>query len=155
MLRFETLYAQIRHPSLKRMFRLWDTKRGDRRWPLRHDLDPCEFSFILGYVTLLDVIAPADGRPRRFYFRVDGTKQAELFGMDCTGKFLDQAVSVPSSQLAEESYNATIDSGEPQYRAREIEFRGRFLQYEIILLPMSRDGSVADMLMTVVMPETR
>jgi hypothetical protein len=155
MSRFEALSAQIRHPSLKRMFQLWDMKRGELRWPLRHDLDPCEFSFILGYVSLLDVVASKDGQSRRFYFRVDGTKQAELFGMDCTGKYLDQVASVPSSQLAEESYNAVIDSGEPQYRARQIEFKGRLLQYEIILLPVSRDGTAADMLMTVIMPEAR
>jgi hypothetical protein len=75
--------------------------------------------------------------------------------MDCTGKYLDQVASVPSAQLAEESYNAVIDSGEPQYRIREIEFQRRLLQYEIILLPVSRDGTAADMLMTVIMPEAK
>jgi hypothetical protein len=101
------------------------------------------------------VLAGGDGQPRRFYFRVDGSKTAELFGMDCTGKYLDQVASVPSAQLAEESYNAVIDSGEPQYRIREIEFQRRLLQYEIILLPVSRDGTAADMLMTVIMPEAK
>jgi hypothetical protein len=137
------------------MFRLWDAKRSGLPWPLRRDLDPCEFSFILGYVSLLDVYSPTGDQPRRFFFRVDGGKQAELFGMDCTGKFLDQAISFPSSQFADESFNAAIDRGEPQYRSRETEFQGRSLHYEIIVLPVSRHGTAADMLITVVMPEGR
>jgi hypothetical protein len=137
------------------MVRLWDAKRGERAWPLRSDLDPIEFRFVLGYVSLIDVHSYPAGQPRRFFFRVDGTKQVALFGIDCTGKFLDQIVLPSGMHAALESFNTAVVSGDPQYRARSIEFHERLLNYEIVVLPLSRRGTAIDMLMTVVLPEDK
>lgn len=148
----ETLCAQIRHPVLQRMVRFWDAKRGELAWPLRRDLDPCEFSFALGYVSLIDVHPSAQDRPRRFFFRVDGTRQVDLFGIDCTGKFMDEVVSPAHIQGPRDSFSAAVDSGEPHYYVRSIEFHGRWLNFEFVILPLSRRGDGVDMLMTVVLP---
>jgi hypothetical protein len=157
----EGLLARVQHPLIKRMLALWQEKRGGRDWPLRSDFDPLEFGFAVGYVSLIDVLegtagdGTAAGRPggqRRFRFRLDGTRQVELFGVDCTGKFLDQAVAPESARIAERSFGAAIDTGEPQYHVRNIEFHERVIGYEIAVLPMSRQGNRIDMLMTVVVP---
>jgi hypothetical protein len=144
----ENLLARIRHPILKRMVSFWDQKRAGRPWPLRADFDPLEFWFAVGYISLIDVIAGATGR--RYFFRLDGTRQVDLFGVDFTGKFLDQVYDAEGLQLAERSYGRTVDEGEPQYHLREVEFHGRPIQYEIAILPLSRSGTAVDMLMTVV-----
>jgi hypothetical protein len=144
----EGLLARIQHPILKRMVAFWDDKRAGRDWPLRTDLDPLEFWFAVGYVSLIDVRLEA-GR-RRYFFRLDGTRQVDLFGVDFTGKFLDQVYDAASLPLAEASYGAAVEQGEPQYYVRQVEFHERPIQYEIVILPLSRTGAAVDMLMTVV-----
>ena len=55
--------------------------------------------------------------------------------------------------VAERSFGAAIASGQPQYHVREVEFHGHPLNYEVAILPLSRDGERVDMLMTVVTPD--
>ena len=169
----EGLLARIRHPILKRMIAHWDGKCGGRDWPLRSDLDPLEFWFAVGYVSLIDVrpattppttpmetSGTAQGTPqgtppggRRYFFRLDGTRQVELFGVDFTGKYLDERADAEGRQVAELSFGAVVDEGKPQYHVRQVEFNERPIQYEIVILPLSRTGERVDMLMTVVTPE--
>ena len=144
----EGLLARIQHPILKRMVAFWDDRRAGRDWPLRTDFDPLEFWFAVGYVSLIDVRLEA-GR-RRYFFRLDGTRQVDLFGVDFTGKFLDQVYDAASLPLAEASYGAAVEQGEPQYHVRQVDFHDRPIQYEIVILPLSRTGAAVDMLMTVV-----
>lgn len=148
----EDLLARIRHPILKRMVALWDEKRRGRDWPMRADFDPLEFWFAVGYVTLIDVSTTETGK-RRYFFRLDGTRQVDLFGIDFTGKYLDQVYDAEELPMAEQSYGITVEQGEPQYYIREVEFHGRPIQYEIVILPLSRTGAAVDMLMTVVTRE--
>src|SRR5689334_20940188 len=131
---FEGLLARIQHPILKRMVGFWDRKRGSRDWPLRRDFDPLEFWFAVGYVSLIDVRSSEKGR-RRYFFRLDGTRQVDLFGVDFTGRYLDQVYDAESLPLAEASYGAAVEQGEPQYYVRQVEFHGRPIQYEIVILP--------------------
>src|SRR5690349_17873915 len=148
--KIDGLLARIRHPILKRMVAFWDAKRRDRPWPLRADFDPLEFSFAVGFVSLIDVIPKTPTAPRRFYFRLDGTRQVDLLGVDFTGKHLDQVADEEGTRIAELSYGAAVDQGEPQYYVRQVEFHERPIQYEIVILPLSRTGAAVDMLMTVV-----
>jgi|AraplaMF_Col_mMF_1032025.scaffolds.fasta_scaffold00103_45 hypothetical protein len=150
----ESLLARIQHPILKRMVAFWDRKRGGRDWPLRADFDPLEFWFAVGYVSLIDVRASETGR-RRYFFRLDGTRQVDLFGIDFTGKYLDQVYAPEELPLAEQSYGAAVEQGEPQYYMRQVEFHERPIQYEIAILPLSRAGAAVDMLMTVVTQHER
>jgi hypothetical protein len=145
----EGLLARIQHPILKRMVTHWNQKRGARAWPSRDDFDPLDFWYAVGYVSLIDVRSSETGR-RRYFFRLDGTRQVDLFGVDFTGKFLDQVYDAASLPLAEASYGAAVEQGEPHYYVRQVEFHGRPIQYEIVILPLSRSGGAVDMLMTVV-----
>ena len=51
---FEALEA--RDPRLLRLHEYWREKCAGRQFPDRADLDPVDFPYILGYVTLVDVI---------------------------------------------------------------------------------------------------
>jgi len=146
----EGLLARIRHPLLKRMVAFWDGKRAGRDWPLRADFDPLQFWFAVGYISLIDVVPETAQTRRRYFFRLDGSRQVDLFGVDFTGKFLDQVYDAEGLKLAEQSYGAAVDQGEPQYHVRQVEFHDRPIQYEIVILPLSRTGQRVDMLMTVV-----
>ena len=145
----EDLLARIRHPILKRMVAFWDEKRNGRDWPLRADFDPLEFWFAVGTVSLIDVRINETGK-RRYFFRLDGTRQVDLFGIDFTGKYLDEVYDAEGLKLAEQSYGRTVDEGVPHYYVRQVDFHTRPIQYEIVILPLSRTGAAVDMLMTVV-----
>jgi len=149
----EDLLARIQHPILKRMVAFWDQKRHGRDWPLRADLDPLEFWFAVGYVSLIDVMPAPAPKSRRYFFRLDGTRQVDLFGVDFTGKFLDQVYDAEGLTLAERSYGAVVEQGVPQYHVRQVYFHDRPIQYEIVILPLSKTGERLDMLMTVVTRE--
>ncbi len=57
--------------------------------------------------------------------------------------------------MAEQSYGAAVDQAVPQYHVRQVEFHERPIQYEIVILPLSKTGERVDMLMTVVTREGR
>src|SRR5882672_4076674 len=108
---FRALRAPISEPILAGMLALGEEKRAGRDWPLRRDFDPFEFRFALGFISLVEVHTP----PRRFFYRLDGTKQAQMFGADCTGKYLDQAPARAAADLTEQDLCAALASGRPQY----------------------------------------
>src|SRR3954468_8007033 len=100
----EGLLARIQHPILKRMVAFWDQQRRGRDWPMRADFDPLEFWFAVGTVSLIDVISATPSQPRRYFFRLDGTRQVDLFGVDFTGKFLDQVADADGTRVGEQAY---------------------------------------------------
>ena len=140
--------AQIEHPTLRQVVEYWLAKRGDRRVPLRADIDPLDLHFALGYISLVEVRE----NPRRFFFRVDGSMQVELFGIDCTGKYLDECFPPDHVRMTTASYGAAVDTGQPQYHRRRIIFDHRPLRYEVAILPLSSGADIADMLLVALIP---
>jgi hypothetical protein len=47
---------EARDPRLRRLHDYWREKCGDRQFPDRADIDPVDFPYILGFVTMVDVI---------------------------------------------------------------------------------------------------
>jgi hypothetical protein len=144
----EALLAWIQEPILTKMLALWDEKRAGRDWPLRRDFDPLEFAFALGHISLVEVHAP-----KRFFYRLDGTKQSELFGADCTGKYLDQVNTRAARDLTEQDLYAALASGRPEYHERDLDGVGGPRRCRGIVLPLSQDGRGIDILMTVVVAD--
>lgn len=138
----------VLHPTLKRILALWETKRAGRRWPSRSDFDPTEMIYALGDISLYDI----HENPRRFWCRLDGSRQVELFGVDCSRRYLDECFDADYYAVAQQSFSRTVDSGEPQYYRREIPYAGRLIQYEVVMLPLSSDGAKVDQLMIVLTP---
>jgi hypothetical protein len=127
----------------------WQRMRGARRMPARRDFDPLEVRFALGYISLIDVHRD----PLRFYFRLDGSKQVELFGVECTRRYLDEAMPAEHAAMAQASYSEVVNRGEPRYHRRQIVFHERLMDYEAIILPFSNDGERVDLLMTGIVPD--
>ncbi len=70
-----------------------------------HAVDPLDFRYILGYVTLVEV----ELAPRRYRFRLDGSILAMLSGMDYTGKYLDQLGMPDYIDFVAASYDRVVD----------------------------------------------
>ena len=129
--------------ALIRLYAYWQESRGAKRFPARTDIDPVDFSFALGRVSLVDVLAT----PRRFRFRLVSTVLTEHLGYEMTGKFLDQ---IPESEMRaylERLYAVALERRNPLYARDEIVLDGRRWKHEALVLPLSSDDRSIDMLM--------
>lgn len=75
---------QIVAHALRELHLYWVTKRGLRIAPSRAEMRPEEIAPLLPYVYIVDII----DRPRRFRFRLVGTRVVEGYGEDVAGRQL-------------------------------------------------------------------
>jgi hypothetical protein len=136
----------IESPTLRRFFEYYIEKRGGRAFPSRRDIDPLDFTYALGDITLIDVAYD----PLRFTFRLDGSRHVERFGFDMTGRSLDAFPYPEMRQAIHDSYRAVIEHGGPLRYYRDLESSGRWFRYETLLLPLSSDGKTIDMIVSAI-----
>ncbi|MEZ5832705.1 MAG: PAS domain-containing protein [Dongiaceae bacterium] len=144
-----TFAATIRSDVLLSLLAHWHRIRGDRSLPARADFDPLDVRFAIGYLSLIEVHRD----PLRFYFRLDGTNQVDLFGIDCTHRYLDEAMPADHAAMAAASYAGVVEHGAPRYYLRKIAFHERLIDYEVVILPFSNDGEKVDLLITGIVPD--
>jgi hypothetical protein len=121
-----------RHEILKKLHGYWLAKKQHRLAPARTDIDPAELRHMLPYLFMVDV----ENRPLRYRFRLVGTAIVSSFGLDITGRYLDEVGF------------RVVATGEPS--CHQVHFtrgNGRFLAYERLILPLSSDGRSVDMLL--------
>jgi hypothetical protein len=135
--------VEPRHPLLQRLFCYWQERRGARAFPARRDVDPVDFSYALGHVSLIDVAH----EPLRFRFRLVPSTIAHYLGYETTGKNVD---AIPEPELRAcliASYTLVVNERRPLFSAAERNLDGRRWRYEVAYLPLSSDGTTIDMLM--------
>lgn len=128
--------AEIASPVLRDLYLYWLGKWQGPRMPTRADIEPLEIPTLLPLVYLVDV----EGDPRRFRFRLIGTRIVAWLGRDLTGAYL----SDPTARR----YAAVADSGRPAYDALNAAGKeGRHGSYQRLLLPLAgEEGGVAMLL---------
>lgn len=131
---------------LKRLHDYWRERRAAAAMPARAAIDPLDFRYILGYVTLVEV-EPA---PRRYRFRLDGSILAMLSGMDYTGKYLD-ALGMPDYvTFVAASYDRVVDRLQPYAYRKQGAFDTKSFDEETLILPLGRDGRVEHLMVAVI-----
>ena len=128
---------------LIRLYRYWLDKRGGRAMPSRRDIDPLEFSFAIGRVSLLDVVAG----PRRFHYRLVSTALTARLGYEMTNKFTDEIPDQDVRSYVEHLYGRVLDRHAPLYEKSTRVIDNKTWQHEALLLPLSSDGNTVDMIM--------
>ena len=133
-----------RHRKLLRLLEYWIEKKADRIAPARRDIQPTEMRDFLPNVFLVDV----EERPMRFRFRLVGTEIVELFGIDVTGRYVDELDFSDRAPAVHAYYAAVVTTREPNCHA--VQFtrgNGRHLSYERVILPLSSNNVAVDMLL--------
>lgn len=133
---------------LQRLFAYWNAKRGDRLFPTRAEVDPVDFPYILGYVTLVDV----EAEPRRYFFRLDGSILVELSGMNYTGKYLDELPMEEYSDFIKQTYDIVVDTAAPYRYRKDGLFDRQIFSEETLILPLGDPEKPVDMLLVAVIP---
>jgi hypothetical protein len=125
-------------------YEYWLQKSAGKSMPSRDDLDPLDIPRLLPNVFLIDVVS---GSPRRFRFRLVGTRIAELEG-EMTNSYLDEFIpDSPGTAMARHYDDAA--EGHVYLRRETLGWQTRereHLGYDVLLLPLSPDGETVDML---------
>jgi len=138
--------------NLQRIYAYWQTKRGGRPMPRRADLDPTEIPpHLLPGITLVNVVPD----PRRYVYRLVGTKEVEVRGYDPTGKSVVEGFFGENAEDATECYDRVVATGAPvldpvPFLERRRGYRGA----ESLFLPLSNDGVAVNMILVFFDPDS-
>ncbi|WP_395014928.1 PAS domain-containing protein [Dongia sp.] len=138
--------------DLRRLLAYWAGRCGAREFPRRADIDPVDFLFMLDRITLTEVHAPEVGDERRYRLRLVGSYWYRLLGFEATGMWMHDFPRANQRKLTEDFYAALIDGRRPRFAERDAIVDDQLLHYEIMLLPLSEDGSRISMIMTAIGP---
>lgn len=136
----------VSQPRLRRLLDYWQARRGDRPMPGRADIDPLDFPWLLGNVSLVDVVP--DGRGgRRYRLRLVGTHVTRRFGYDGTGKWLDEILGPEHRAHVQAAFDDVVRQRIPMVERLDMLIDGRLHDYEILRLPLASDGQTVDILL--------
>lgn len=133
----------VSHPDLLRFYAYWLERRGDRAMPARADIDPLDFGWMLGRVSVVDVLP----EPPRFRYRLVATRLTEHLGYEVTGRPLSDIPEPDMRNYLIEQYSRVADSGVPHTDSGDLLLDGRRWRSEAVYLPLSSDGTTVDMLL--------
>lgn len=148
--RTEATSETVQRPRLRRLLDYWRDRRGARRMPARADLDPVQFAWMLGDVSLVDVVRETPDSKPRFRFRLIGTRVVERFGYDMTGRWLDELPEPAYRQHVRNAYDEMVQRRLPLIERLDMLLDQRMHDYEILRLPLGRDDSRVDMILLAV-----
>ncbi|MGB8181674.1 MAG: PAS domain-containing protein [Stellaceae bacterium] len=134
-----------RSPALVQLHNDWERRRRGRLMPARADFDPIDLKYVLGNLTMVDVLRD----PVRFRIRLHASNVAARVGFDLTGKELDAITDPHYRKLVRDHYVAVVERRSPV-----LEFRNRVmtdnvcLHCEVLALPLADDGATVDRIMS-------
>ncbi|HYM01303.1 MAG TPA: PAS domain-containing protein [Stellaceae bacterium] len=128
---------------VRRLYAYWNERRGDKPFPARGDIDPIDFDFALGFVSLVDVL----DRPRRFFYRLVSTGLTQHLGFEMTGKEVDDLPGPEMRAYVRYLYTRALWNRAPLYDKGEITLDGTGWEHETLVLPLSDDGAAINKLM--------
>jgi hypothetical protein len=132
------------HAKLRTLYDYWLGRRPDpSALPSRRDIDPADFSTLLGNVFLLNVNVHGD--EPRFTYRVAGQKLSWLHQTPLTGKPLGTGLSAVHGLEAETRALDVVRWRQPAWRSGDLGWCGRgYLDFQELVLPLGgSDGDVA------------
>ncbi len=141
------LQLEIADARLRRLHEYWQKERGKRALPARNDIDPVALRFILGHLLLLDVLS----EPPLFRIRLQGTELERWMGGNFTGRTIDQLPSPQLRSAAAQCLTSAVEARTPYHRIGEEIVDDIPRRFEALILPLSSDGTVINMLLAAVL----
>jgi hypothetical protein len=138
----------IRDARQKRFHEYWREKAAGREMPRRADVDPVDFAWMLGWVTLVEPLPDGDWR-----FVVDGSNIAAVFGVDMTGKRLSEYKRPAVRDVLVATFAAAAAARGPYFLTYDIDYDLRRWRYDGLLLPLCDESGGVDRLISTVVLE--
>jgi hypothetical protein len=164
--------SEANDTRLRRLYDYWQDKCADRQFPDRADIDPLDFGYILGFVTMVDVIdidlpvantppgkpasdmerSAATYQQRRYYFRLDGSRLAEISGIDYTGRYLDELPWPDYVDFVRWTYDEVLRKKLPLGYRRQGNIDEHTFDEETLIFPLGCGNGRVEKLMVAVIP---
>jgi hypothetical protein len=125
-----------------------EAKRGERPFLRRADIDPAELKPLLPTVGLIDV----HHAPLRFRIRLAGTGWRQSLDFEATGLWLDDWPNPVQQQLLGLMWSTAVTTRQAMRAGRHAIVEGLPLNYEVMTIPLAKDGQTIDMLLTMSSP---
>ena len=139
------LMAERCRPGTLAVYRYWDAKRGNRRMPARRDIDPVEMKPWLSNMQLVDV----HHNPRRLVYRLVGEIDVSFRGYNPTGRTVEECGIGRNIEETLQNYETVIGGRTGVYDWSDyVSPSGYLSSQECLLLPLSDDGEIVNMVMT-------
>jgi hypothetical protein len=142
---FTPLNKPVDDPDLAALYAYWTRQCGSRPMPSRANIKPKEIISLLPQLFIADIC-----QPLRFRFRLVGSTICNRWHDDFTGKWLDELCFDGELETVLDQYASVARTGAP--RADKMEFvneQSRYLHYPRLLLPLSEDGQMPNMLIGI------
>ncbi|MEM7226079.1 MAG: PAS domain-containing protein [Pseudomonadota bacterium] len=140
---YKTSPEMFTSQKLQALYDHWEGLRSGHAIPRSRDLSPINVGFILGQITLVDVLSG----PLNFYYRLIGTRIEELGRHGDQGKTVDQIRPACYRQLCRDAYHEAVETAAPLcLRICRRQSDGE-VGYERMILPFGGDeGRVVTLL---------
>ncbi len=136
--------AELALPCQREVFAYWSSLCGERRMPARDAFRPAKIIRRLPTISLIDVC----GEPARYRVRLAGTGLREVFGLELTGREIDELPIADQPGYWRGVYETVTASGRPAHGFAALSWRGRPNVVQAWLrLPMSDDGDRVNMVL--------
>lgn len=140
--------AALDVPLLLEAYAYWLDKRGDQPVPLRSAIEPTEIPRLLPNLFLIEILR--QDSPMRFRIRLIGTAFRRFFSADLTGLEIDeQSFGADGARFCAD-WRAVLERRQPRWaRIRQTVGRDGIAEIHLtgLVMPLSRDGGAADMLL--------
>ncbi len=129
--------------SSKALLEYWLSKCGERDFPSRAAIEPSEISQILPEIFIVAIVA---GKETDYRYKLVGTTVVEFEG-ECTGWLLSELFPDRDEHATIWKHYDACCRGEIHVRNGDLAWRQKqFIDYEIILLPLSGSGEEVEYL---------
>lgn len=136
--------AQLVMPEQRQLYDYWLERAAGAAMAARCDIRPADFPRLLPHVSLIDV-EPA---PRRFRFRLAGTRVREIYDREVTGLYLDEIDWGGQADYWRAAHQRVAERGRPaQGVVRALRVAKDHLVHFWLRLPLRTDGPGVGMIL--------
>lgn len=140
---------KILSPRLQRIFHDWEEWRRDRELPSRADFSPLDLGYILGNLSLIDVAY----NPLRFTYRLHASNLTQRMNKEMTHKSIDDLPAPDHARRVRKHFTEVVERRVPIVYRRSgddavLPKDQTLPDCEVLVLPLSSDGKLIDMLMS-------
>ena len=146
-----TAQSILKAAHLWELVSYWNRLRGDAEMPLRHDIDPFDLHPSLGWVMLMDR-QPCGSD---FTFRLVGTRVADLYGHDMTGRSVKEFSDERQVAFATDRLLEVVAERQPIATRCRRDLEDRSVLMERVDLPFADTEGRVTVVMTGVFPVAR
>ena len=125
-----------------KLYALWRELKSDRELPERCDFLPEQARFLLGQISVIEVLRA----PMNFHVRLVGTRLEDCGRRGDQGKTLDQMEANAYGDLVRPIYSATVETRRPTVHRITYPIRDGRTCFELLILPFAQGGDAVDTL---------